>query len=632
MPITDYKLLAYTKKVGDLADKPNVTMTAAEIKAQFDAAPEELRAKYNGLIDFIATNFEFTNLAEINEQLAETAKKTGGFVSPEMFGAVGGGIVDDSTAFRNAIAYAFNNHLTLRLNNTRYKLSGDNPFGLPYIASESSITFYQSEFTGDDNRATYRLNIDGNNAVIRWYPVNETDVFAFVGYLRHSKWKDFFVHVVPPSAGVYYGDIFSTYFGVPGQSHIFSLNEFSNIKVSGGCRRIFSFDCRGTEFESHDDLSLFTKISAEDYKVFCYVSNINSVSNTFQDCSTFLNVDNSIDFQIAGTSWGGGLRVNNHHFTIANCTGAVFFKADTTSTQMERKIFVSMPRVEVYNTAISWKYFDMNSFTLVFDGMESLSNPNYNAANIYGIIRNRFAKVIFNRNYGVFTPFAVYGTQTTIPTRACLEFIGCVFRNGNAITDVQEHPFITYCQPDGTPYANRYAALSSTYLFGRIIVKNSDTDYSNYLNGWHEDYVLYGSGSFPEVTTKKRLLFNKNGSRPLVDRTVTYRIPFDIIIEKLQYNPDAIAGIDQVVMNFPNAEMTNITKAITTLQTELVDATQELYLKAGTLFNFIFSKSGTINNEVLLGVNASHLLIQYRHPATLSEIQKSIICQLITKT
>jgi hypothetical protein len=45
------KLLAFTKKVGDLADKPNQTMSAAEVKAQFDAAPDELRLAFNQLID-----------------------------------------------------------------------------------------------------------------------------------------------------------------------------------------------------------------------------------------------------------------------------------------------------------------------------------------------------------------------------------------------------------------------------------------------------------------------------------------------------------------------------------------------------------------------------------------------------
>ncbi len=45
------KLTVFTKKVQDLADKPNGTMTASEVKAQFDAAPNELRLAFNQLID-----------------------------------------------------------------------------------------------------------------------------------------------------------------------------------------------------------------------------------------------------------------------------------------------------------------------------------------------------------------------------------------------------------------------------------------------------------------------------------------------------------------------------------------------------------------------------------------------------
>lgn len=49
------KLTVFTKKVQDLADKPNGTMTASEVKAQFDAAPEELRVYLNQLIDDLSS-------------------------------------------------------------------------------------------------------------------------------------------------------------------------------------------------------------------------------------------------------------------------------------------------------------------------------------------------------------------------------------------------------------------------------------------------------------------------------------------------------------------------------------------------------------------------------------------------
>lgn len=54
MPILDKKIAAFTKDVSDLADRPNQTgMNAAQVKAQFDAAPNELRVALNSVIDVL---------------------------------------------------------------------------------------------------------------------------------------------------------------------------------------------------------------------------------------------------------------------------------------------------------------------------------------------------------------------------------------------------------------------------------------------------------------------------------------------------------------------------------------------------------------------------------------------------
>ncbi len=57
MSIQAKKLNAFTKKVADLPDvpTPSQTLSAAQLKAQFDAAPEELRAAFNALIDELST-------------------------------------------------------------------------------------------------------------------------------------------------------------------------------------------------------------------------------------------------------------------------------------------------------------------------------------------------------------------------------------------------------------------------------------------------------------------------------------------------------------------------------------------------------------------------------------------------
>lgn len=52
------RLEAFTKTVSDLDDKPNATMTAAEVKAQFDAAPNEVREYLNKLIDVLQSDVD----------------------------------------------------------------------------------------------------------------------------------------------------------------------------------------------------------------------------------------------------------------------------------------------------------------------------------------------------------------------------------------------------------------------------------------------------------------------------------------------------------------------------------------------------------------------------------------------
>lgn len=49
------KLEKFSKKVSDLSDSPSQNMTPAEIKSVFDTPPEELRVKYNELVDGLLT-------------------------------------------------------------------------------------------------------------------------------------------------------------------------------------------------------------------------------------------------------------------------------------------------------------------------------------------------------------------------------------------------------------------------------------------------------------------------------------------------------------------------------------------------------------------------------------------------
>ena len=49
MSFSDHKITAFTHKIADLPDQPN--LPADELKARFDACPEELRQSVNGICD-----------------------------------------------------------------------------------------------------------------------------------------------------------------------------------------------------------------------------------------------------------------------------------------------------------------------------------------------------------------------------------------------------------------------------------------------------------------------------------------------------------------------------------------------------------------------------------------------------
>lgn len=55
MSLLGRKITAFLKKVADLPDRPSPIYSAADIKAQFDSSPEELRIALNGIIDDLAS-------------------------------------------------------------------------------------------------------------------------------------------------------------------------------------------------------------------------------------------------------------------------------------------------------------------------------------------------------------------------------------------------------------------------------------------------------------------------------------------------------------------------------------------------------------------------------------------------
>ena len=540
---------------------------------------------------------------------------------PEWFGAVGDGAHDDTKAIRLTIMNAFNIHKVIRLASPYYYVAGDNPFGLEYFNEEKEIPFFYKEgLKGDDNRSRYNLNIDGNGALVFWKPLRENDVFSFVGYLRNSLIQNFTI-VCRQTKNNLYGDIFSTHFSKKGQSHIFSNNIFRNIRISGGCRRVFSFDSTN-EKQSHDDLSLFEKITASDYKVFCYISNGNAVGNAFYNCNTCLSVDGAVDYYINCNSWAGNLRIVGQHFTIMNCTDAVIFKDDSGIIR-DRIVYVDMPRLEVLNTARRWKYFDISGITLYINGIESITNPGYEDGIAYGIVRTEYAQVNISDVKGLYQPFALYSIQRK-PFRPAIVFNNCSFRTDSDYRNVQEFPIIQYYGKD-TFYKDTPSAFLSKELFPYYKVSNStsgDNLNQKKYSSWNIEYEM-GRFDFSPVKTATitSSLIIKDEKKSLVSDSIRYIVPCDMIITQLVYNCVGNNNLSDVVLTVEKVNKRSI--ALTPVKEANKTAykfLQHISVKAGTKLSFSFKNNrGSKKNETELGVEESFFEVYYRLPFLMSD-------------
>ena len=545
---------------------------------------------------------------------------------PEWFGAVGDGVHDDTKAIRLTILNAFNNHKEIRLASPYYYVAGDNPFGLEYFNEENEIPFFYKEgLKGDDNRSRYNLNIDGNGALVFWEPLREDDVFSFVGYLRNSLIQNFTI-VCKQKKNNLYGDIFSTHFSKEGQCHIFSNNIFRNIRISGGCRRVFSFDSFN-EKQSHDDLSLFEKITASDYKVFCYISNGNAVGNAFYNCNTCLSVDGAVDYYINCNSWAGNLRIVGQHFTIMNCTDAVIIKDDSGIIR-DRIIYVDMPRLEVLNTAKRWKYFDISGITLYINGIESITNPGYEDGMVYGIVRTEYAQVNISDVKGLYQPFALYSIQRN-PFRPAIVFNNCSFRKDSDIRNIQEYPIIYYYGKDSL-YKDTPSALLSKELFPYYKVTNStsgDNLNQKMYSSWNIDYEM---GRLVAAPVKTALLTStqiKNDVRmSLVGDNISYIVPCDMIITQLIYNCIGNSDLGAVVLSVDNKKKKSYT-LVPVKETNKIafKSPKPFSVNAGTLLSFSFENNrGNTKNEAELGVEESFFEVYYRLPFLVSDYRSLI--------
>lgn len=258
------------------------------------------------------------------------------YVTPEMFGAVGDGVTDDSDSFRRMNDYAYETKVEIKLSNKKYYVKGSHIFGAPKSFKET-----------DYDRLTYNLNIDGGESIILWKPLTDADYFLYGQHLRHSNVKNLKIKVV--SDRIQGSFLATNTNNSNNESHTFSCNLFENICVNGNLKNFLLFDSTGDK-PTHDDLSTFINCSAS-CLIYYATNNGNSVNLVFTNCSYSsygLETEESGSLvKIYTNSWGGGLTFHGCHITTKNNDIVI-----NTQLSNRRRIALHDCRIEVYGNNV----------------------------------------------------------------------------------------------------------------------------------------------------------------------------------------------------------------------------------------------------------------------------------------
>ena len=143
MSFSDHKITQFTHRISELADQPN--MPADELKARFDACPEELRQAVNGICDE-ATRLEERVGGIVDQTFADTITKA--MLSSELRSEL------DAKATQSALS----SEVSARKSETTARQSADTALSNRISAVESALPgkarIVHGEYTGNntDNR------------------------------------------------------------------------------------------------------------------------------------------------------------------------------------------------------------------------------------------------------------------------------------------------------------------------------------------------------------------------------------------------------------------------------------------------------------------------------------------------
>lgn len=287
-----------------------------------------------------------------------------GYVTPEMFGAVGDGVVDDSVAFRKCVSFANENKNTIKLNKS-YLLSGDIKVSCNVIGDHASIV------------GINRLWIEGNNLNVSGIAFKDCETNAL--FIHDSKnicisnceinSRGFGI-AIECSSDVTLTNIISN------QSFDDNSNDF--IHLYRGCKNINITNCIGT---ANDDFIAINAIETSGENTAITEFNICNVSIANIKATAY----SAIRFYTNGTRTINNVCVKDCNF-ITNTLHSVRFTNDRGSGISTNSQAI-IKNIEFHNVKIESQASSMYAINMNYCDVENILFENCYLSALSSVIR-----------------------------------------------------------------------------------------------------------------------------------------------------------------------------------------------------------------------------------------------------
>lgn len=338
--------------------------------------------------NFNAQVEEYKNIAEKTANKVELLEN---YITPEMYGAVGDGVTNDTAAFNTMFSQNEKPVLLAK----KYLITGN--FNINW---DKVYIFGDGEIILKNTSNTILFDIDDN---IKYFSINDITINA-----KNDGGIIFNIHAetsVKPDGGVL-------------------KPYFNNIKING--RVDYVFNIYG---DRQCDRILVINSSFEQFKNLYKSSNNQSVGNVFDTCSFFTSYTKAVYFEHT---------ICTDCFTVINCSFSIYVNNQTiiktTELGQDYTYTFKNNRFEYYtSTGDTVVMVDAQNGHFTFTNSVFYGLGNADPTVIFNFTQNSTA-YIENCKFNKCTINVGESTGTVIPTvRRFIDLVGCAFQNAPSI-------------------------------------------------------------------------------------------------------------------------------------------------------------------------------------------------------